>query len=142
MKKIIFALVVVVLSSASVFAQVAETPRFACSLNKSEELWIVERESGDSSTSVVLKTKFWNQDEIREVAVLPNPTIVRYGNVYIVLQNNDQSGYAFLRVEKEEKDGAVTYKGQWDVNLFSNDDALDSIQTSGKLRISSCWVLE
>ena len=139
----IFAFMAITLFSVSAFAQVAETPRFACSLNKSVELWIVERqESDDVPTSVVLKTKFWNQDAAKEVTVLQNPTIVQYGNVYMVLENNGRSGYAFLRVEREEKDGEVTYQGQWDINLFSGNEAIKSIQTDGKLRSSYCRVLE
>ena|SRR3989338_3302765 len=143
MKKMIFAFMTITLFSISAFAQVAETPRFACSLNKSVELWIVERqESGDAPISVVLMTKFWNQDAAKEVTVLQNPTIVRYGNVYMVLEDNGRSGYAFLRVEIEEKDGEVTYQGQWDINLFSRNEAIKSIQTDGKLRSSYCRVLE
>lgn len=111
-----------------VAAQAGErTKLYSCLINKSNSINIVEELGAPEGRRIVLERQNFLDDEGQPFVTLTHATVTTYGNVFMVLQDNGRSGYAFFRVERKE-DGS--YRGLMDVNLFRT---AEDINTNGNL---------
>src|SRR3989338_7575507 len=141
MKKLGLTFMVFMLLSSNGYSFVKDLPRFACTLNRSVELWFVERTESDVPRElrlVILKKV--NAAKAVEVADLSRTSLLQYGNVWTALADNGRSGYALVRVQRnEDEKGNITgYTGHLDINLFLQDE----VSTNGQLLETHCRFLQ
>ncbi|OGQ34010.1 MAG: hypothetical protein A3F16_07245 [Deltaproteobacteria bacterium RIFCSPHIGHO2_12_FULL_43_9] len=130
MKSRLFVFLLVSMFSFPLFAENPRTLQYECWLNRSVQLRILFEyedcdEGFDITPDLVLQTKLWNEPEVKEIAVLANPSVVQKDKLLMVLANQGRGGYVFLRIEEltkfDDKTGKPTddvyLRGLIDINL-------------------------
>jgi hypothetical protein len=115
-------LALVFLLSLNGFASENKIQKYNCLMNKSEALkvYMVE-DNGAKQVSVSVDHFLFGENE---VVRLHQPSIIEYGDVFMVSENYGRSGYFFMRFENGKKASEVDIGdalGMVDDNRFNAD---------------------
>ena len=108
----------------SLFASEA-SQKYSCQINRSLSLIItIEKDY----SSILLQTKYYGEEKLRDVAVLHYPHVIDHGHTFIAVSDNGKSGYALIRIQELARDPKdmknIEYEGNLDINLYAYDEKM------------------
>ncbi len=148
MKKLGLAFVTLILLASSGYSSVKDIPRFACTLNRSVELWFVEYPATHDEGAGLEVLKKVNAAKAEQVAYFSQAFIAEHRDlssgkdVWAALARDEKfhkfdRGFVLVRVQQnEDREGNITYTGHLDVDL--RIPGQDTISTNGQLLETQC----